>query len=410
MNCLFLAGYESDILNANYKIIMSIAKELIKRGHSVKVLSVGTDYNVYLTNGVEMVSIGNHRSKKMARSRQNVLLKGIQALDYQLQGMKQSLYYPDRDRVSSCKVLHAIKNHIGDFDMIIAFSKPYFNISALSRMTKLAVPRFAYILDLYDDLESTDINERKKSVKKYYQKDYKYVKRIDAIMVPPAGIEVYQKMFSDKLFPIVSCVDFPTFISIENSYRFVRRFQDKKKHFLIYGSLDEVFRNPVRLLELIKIVSKPLNIEFDFFCRGCDDIISQFIEDEACDMRLFPIVEYSELREYIWSADVLINISNESNVMIPSKLFEMFAFGKPILDFSVDGNNSSKEYLDLYPNVKKLYSKDSIVKTVSEFEEWFLKMDDSLISFDALKKIYYQNTPEYVVNRIIELFEKVKKS
>lgn len=408
MNFLFFSGYETDKDKANYKIMKLIAAELIRCSHNVTVITVGAEDKSSYTDGIENIVIGNQRSKKLSHSHRSFISKWIHALDYQIQGLMQWRFFPDRDRVSSSKIICATKGNKKSFDLIIAFSKPYFNISALSRMRGINVPRFAYIFDLYDDIGNADEKTRKKNFVKYYKRDYLYLKKLDAVLVPPKGIIEYKKLFSEQRKPIVSCVDFPTLVSVGCTNIFEKRFQDDKKHFVIYGSLDYNYRNPTRLLDIIKRVSKPYNIEFDFFCRGCEKLVAQYSEYADCNMRIFPVVEYSELKEYICSADVLVNISNESNVMVPSKLFEMFAYGKPILDFSVDGNNSSKEYIDLYPSKKRIFSRTPFEESVLEFVQWFKSLDYAPISFEEIKKIYYKNTPEYVADKIIKLYKTVK--
>ena len=398
---VFLAGYESDVGRANFKIARIIAEEFVRRGHSVCVLLVGKAERTYVESGVMYKVITAPESLKYKDENESFFLK----LYREYQALKQRNCYPARDPWAAKALAEhfAGKHNNIENECVIAFSKPFFNTSAAS-LIKKAFPGIKcceFILDLFDDLGNEDPVSRKNNIDVHFGKAMKYRRRLDILFVPPTGASYFEKKLNDTSLPQTVCLDFPTMVPPPNILE-ETQFNDGKKHFLVYGSVDLGFRDPTRLLDLAGTLPSELDCEFDFFCKGCEKLLRQAAAKFPERIKLFDRVDYPTLQKLILSADAVVNISNESSIMVPSKLFEIFAYGKPVIDISKDGENSSKSYLDRYPNVLKLFSCEPLEISTEKFICWINSQPFKQIPFETVEKIYHKNTVEYVANEILE--------
>ena len=67
--------------------------------------------------------------------------------------------------------------------------------------------------------------------------------------------------------------------------------------------------------------------------------------------------------------------------------------GSPIISLYSIENDSSKSYLDKYPNSLLINENDNIKANINIIEQ-FCNMN-MRVSFSEIEKIFYENTPEY---------------
>lgn len=187
-----------------------------------------------------------------------------------------------------------------------------------------------------------------------------------------------------------------------------RKGSDGKIHCVFLGRLYEKVRPPEKVVKIIAGLDFS-EIIFDFYGMG-QELIEQSPDYEEAKNKicLHGSVGNEEAEEVRALSDVLINIDNTNMSQVPSKIFEYISTGKPIINFYFNDGSPILEYLKKYPiciNVN--------VNTETDYESIILflnKTKNKVISFDVIKHMYIQNTPEYVAQQCIDAYERQKES
>ena len=99
-------------------------------------------------------------------------------------------------------------------------------------------------------------------------------------------------------------------------------------------------------------------------------------------------------------AEVLINFGNYNLNMIPSKIFEYFSFGKKIIHFYKDDNDTCIPYLKKYPYSLLIDERDTFEYNLKKLLG-FLSATICSIPNREWCQAFYMNRPEYSVNLIL---------
>lgn len=168
------------------------------------------------------------------------------------------------------------------------------------------------------------------------------------------------------------------------------------------GSLANGIRNPEYAFKTLSQL-KNLNIHIN---------IVGVSEEEAKRFRTFNLeinwvgkVSHEEAIKYLISADVLLNIGNQIEGMVPSKIFEYMSYAKPIISFSPIDNEPSLEYLKRYSKSCILKEWEPIETNEHKIREFLQTMNDVNISSEEIKFKFYKNTPECFCNYINRLIK-----
>ena len=207
------------------------------------------------------------------------------------------------------------------------------------------------------------------------------------------------KKFSDKIF--VS--PFPTLVKGETLHSDLPvHFDGGKTNIVFCGSTHDNYRSPKCFLECMgKILEKDKNIVATFIGPHTSATLDSFAALYPDNIRIFPSINSSLVPSVLDKADFLLNMGNTFKLQVPSKIFEYFATGKPIIHQQLVSDCSCLEYMEKYPlafcfeessdfTAEKLYSfiKNSISKTVS---------------WDEVSAIYADNIPENVAKHLLDV-------
>ena len=181
-------------------------------------------------------------------------------------------------------------------------------------------------------------------------------------------------------------------------------------HCVFLGTLYSKLRPPERVVHFISKIDDQ-DIVFDFYGFR-QDLVSASPDYQAAAQRIVLHGSVSSLaaEDARRNADVLVNIDNTCLLQVPSKIFEYFSTGKPIINFYFDENSPTLAYFKDYPlslnvNVNTMRD-DEIPRLMTLFRE---QSCHRRLSFDEIKRIYRRCTPEYVVDQIMAAYEETEK-
>jgi glycosyltransferase involved in cell wall biosynthesis len=291
-------------------------------------------------------------------------------------------------------------------DMIIPCASPFESCVAGVRF-KLIYKEVKLIPYMFDNYAS-NIAIYRNSKLFYKQKLYNHIKlerfvihESDEILCMKHYAESYTKIHKNK--KKLSIVEHPFLVEIEkgNNFNF-----DKEKINIVYtGGLFKKIRNPGYALSVFsEIMERNSKIVIHIFGSGdCSSIIDSFIQKHPNQ-----IINHGYVSNFIAESarntcDYLLSIGNISNNQLPGKTFEYMASLKPIIHFSKIRDDKTNQILSSYPNTCILFEEFSLLEKNCTMLNQFFNKPIEAVSFETLKKIFFDAVPSYTSEKIKKL-------
>lgn len=409
----FLPEPDANGINVNI-----ISKELINRGYDVTCISYKKNSltNYEIIDGLEIYRITPSfltRILDFEKTRKSNYLSMIAVKTVKiLRKIKLVLLifnFPDFDIVQDYKLYWVIRKMMKKtkFDLILGVYKPYSNISALLKIKreKSEILCGAYYLDLINSMQRPAFMPQKAYEWLCKKADHKVFRILDFSLVAKAGENLHTDQKFQSIKSKIYYVDFPTF-QVNDEMDFTTSDSGEKSDYtinLIYaGTLDKSFRNPKYLLDILnKLTQFGIIVNFNIYGRGnCNDILSSYNNNKRLRIHNNGFEDLSVIRKKMLRADFVVNISNEINSAVPSKIFELFSTGKPIINIVADNNDITNAYFKKYPSVFFVDNKLSIESQMKEFYEYILNEKGKNYCVSEIAKNFEENTPKYTVDLI----------
>ena len=296
-----------------------------------------------------------------------------------------------------------------NYDCVIGVYKPYWNIAALKKFKKKypKVLCVGYYLDL--------INSNKKPVLMpqsfynwlCYKEDINTFKLLDLILMAKGGKELYSDSKYDEVRNKIHYVDFPTFIIPTNSKNDNR---DSKKHkskiILTYaGSLNKEYRNPELMLKILhKACSKVGKIELNIYgVNNCQDLFDKYNINPWFNINYHGYCSHDVVIKAMGESDILLNISNKLKNVVPSKIFELFSQGKPIINLVFEKDDITLDYFRKYPAVVNIEAWESFDNNLNKVINFINSNKSKQLNVLEIMNNFIENTPGYTVDIIEKL-------
>lgn len=113
----------------------------------------------------------------------------------------------------------------------------------------------------------------------------------------------------------------------------IRMFPSDEIALVFGGAFVEGVRSPEYFLEILRHLPETSRIRWHVYSnQGFRPLLGMFAERRPNRLALHAPVGIDEFRRIMRGADILVNISNDSDQFFPSKAFEYVATGRPIVD------------------------------------------------------------------------------
>ncbi len=430
MRFLLISKEYPPIPDASGAIVSHLATCLKKQGHYVDVIA--RDYFQHVDRGEDgdvcwiKMSSWEKLSKRVRNGNNNISI--IDKLLYKCSAIIRKIvlmffikHFPDSEWWITKRTVKAYKEHLcrKNYDCVIGFFRPYSCLSAA--MTIAAQEQSAVSIACYFDIvkiQQCPFMMPKQLYKKLILKgDRKVMDNCDCIMLPVSAYKRENIVLNTA--PTVLYYEFPTFMTSGNEKNMISTETECDVIKLVFaGTTDVSYRNPQGMLEILTEVVRlnpQIKLQLDIFGEGnCEEIIRSFTKEERFKIIYHGLEPKKEVVLFQNNAHILINIMNSYDGIVPSKIFELFAFGKPILNFATSGDDGSMAYFEKYPMCETLcwdnsneMLKNSVIKTTMDF---LINNQGQHIDIDSIKKVYACCTPEYVAGQIVKEIERKKKN
>ena len=222
---------------------------------------------------------------------------------------------------------------------------------------------------------------------------------MDRLLVPPAMARYYApgaplEGFAGRM----RVLDFPSLVPPAPAAAAVKSGAGRRRCVFV-GSLYPALRTPHYALELFQALDDP-GWELVFVGGGWDNYPADL--PEACRTVLGErlVITGPLPREkaegYLAGADVLLSLGNDLDNQVPSKLFEYFAAGKPVLHLAKRADDLCLSYFDRWPLALCLFESEGTGADVTARLGRFLADEGGrTLPFAEAERLFAENTPEH---------------
>lgn len=274
-----------------------------------------------------------------------------------------------------------------NIDTVIGTCLPYDGIPAAIYLKKKYGARLRVVTYHFDILSVPNnhfkpiVGFKKWKVRNAFAEELKVV---DKVVLPHTA----KGLYSDSK---IQYVGFPVYIKDGNHKETAVVLPNDKCNIVYIGSLDDRNRSPKQAIEYIRELNErnPKQYVLHIWGKLADAETTELVEKSSDCVRYHGMIDNAEVHAVMMKADYLLNISNQVLYrLIPSKIFSMFATGKPIINLVSHPDDSTIGYLEQYGNSKRidLYKE----RDNSDYE---LKLEPQI----AVKKNLFEDfTPSYI--------------
>lgn len=337
---ILIIGGSGNAPSANSVCVRNMAREFVSQGHKVWNLAAGDECVTKAGDigGAELWQIPEGwyaKFTKRAVKRPTVLRIIYFKLVSLIRHLVLMVIFPMTDPLRSWEVLKKAKVLVKDNDIniVVAIYNGYENIYSgmkLKRMFKDKLKVVSYHLDLRTSNTNTSQAVRKYVYQHALASIVKENKVVDKILIPYSGQTDMEQIQGVKIKKI-KYVGFPVFI--EGDRESCKLSFDKGAINISYiGTLSSENRNPCYVLTLLEKVSNKINKKIIVHFWGNVSGLENELKKSPVAI-YHGTVDNKYARYILDSSDFLLNIGNTLTYnMLPSKVFGLFATGKPIIN------------------------------------------------------------------------------
>ena len=172
------------------------------------------------------------------------------------------------------------------------------------------------------------------------------------------------------------------------------------------GTLYPVLRTPHYALELFRCMNDP-DLELVFAGDGWQHYASTL--PDSCRrvmgdrLQILGQIPFAQAQEEIAKADVLINLGNRENSQLPSKIFEIFSSGKPVLNLAKRPDDVSLPYFERYPLACTVLEREGTdLRVCARVRAFLHKNAGRQLPFAQAEALFHENTPEAVAQALLD--------
>lgn len=391
---------------ANSTCARNIAAELVKRGNRVVVLSdLAQDYPKHGTDdGVEVYRIKAsliERIQRKAEKYDNSAIRKLFRLLFFFRSIIAAIFYPNIEPIHSARVYYAAKklHDIYRFDGVVAFYRPYDSIRAsilLKKKYHSALKIVTYHLDLLSSPSNANKHVVKYKIKRAASAFDRELCLCDKVLLPNSARERIET--SNE---IIAFLDFPLFVSQDAKQQCCKfTFPENTINLAYAGLLGDGNRNPLQFISALEKLPKIRNRKVILHIWGGLEGKETVAAVQNSSVVVYHgIAESGEVPGILASADFLLNISNKIVYqMVPSKIFQLFAANKPIINVVQHENDAALPYFERTSCTLNLKAYEDGIDAPGLIKDFIDRNYGAEVRNQ--EELFIESTPEYAVDLI----------
>ena len=181
-----------------------------------------------------------------------------------------------------------------------------------------------------------------------------------------------------------------------------RRFPEDEIALVFGGAFVEGVRSPEYMLELLERLPPDSRIRWHVYSnQGFRPLLETFASRHPSRLALHEPVGIDEFRRIIRGADILVNVSNDSDQFFPSKAFEYVATGRPIVDIAYPKRAKNESFLR-HPHSLRLEIGGDPDTDAHHLDAFCKRETGFRVPSEALAELYPEYLPETALAPLFE--------
>lgn len=282
-------------------------------------------------------------------------------------------------------------------DFVVGFYRPFETLFVLPMLKKKFsnIKVVSYYLDAINGAnnKSRIVSDwKKRGGERYFLKN---LKAVDRVFLPNSF--TLEKCSEELPREKIRYVDFPLYTNDIVPFDFC--FDHDRVNISFVGSLDANNRNPAGFIHVLRELNKSYGMRLLLHVWGkMDNIVAQIVADYPDVVKYHGFVENRYVSYLYADSDFLLNVCNTLTTnMVPSKIFQMFASKKFIINYGMQEDDASKPYFEKYPGVLELGRTGLELAVLHELLE---RVQGEELIVD--ESVFQASRPEYIARCLIE--------
>lgn len=309
--------------------------------------------------------------------------------DAALAAVRQNLLRRPRRLTGALRAIEALDQTAGGFDGAVAVAAPYAGSFALAEAA-IAGRKISWQMDPYAANESY-------AAPGAWEKERRLAAAMDRILAAPALARYYapggpMADFAGKL----RVQDFPSLAPAAGVA--AKKSEKGRRRCVFAGSLYPELRTPHYALALFRALDDPdwelvfVGGGWESYPPGLPEAARAVLGDRLVITGALP---RAEAEGYLAGADVLLSLGNGVSNQVPSKLFEYFAAGKPVLHLAKRADDGCLAPLARWPLALCLFESEGAGGPVLARLAAFLQSAaGQTVPLATAQSLFFENTPE----------------
>ena len=125
---------------------------------------------------------------------------------------------------------------------------------------------------------------------------------------------------------------------------------DKKLKLYCAGSFNQKIRTPNYLISILGALAHHIPLQVDFYTAGdCEKVIREAARHNPDVFKANGFIAKQEADLRMLRSDVLVHVCNKNRNQSPSKIYEYFSSGLPLINFYYNDDDPLIEKVRIYP-------------------------------------------------------------
>lgn len=410
MKILFFVEELLDDTNPTVKIARLIAKEWLGAGHEVVFLcndqgakkKLGSRWceaweNFKTYRYLEPYTIYWKELKTSGTSKITALLRHPRLLFSYLDMMSGF-------RKNTAKKISRYIDEIAEserVDVVYCITEPYMSALALA-YAKTSVKKRVYMGDPFSFAVNRNYND--KSLKQAREMERFVLSKVEKVFVTDLAKKQYEEdsLFRD-LTDKLGVVEFPNVrpINIGESDNITEKYLVSGKINCVFaGRFYEDIRRPEFLLDTFAEI-KSNDVILHIFGGGMEGVVKKYLIDCRDKIVIHDFLPENQLMQVLNKADVLVSLNNTAKNQVPSKIFEFFSLGKPVLNMCYLNDCPTLPYADKYPICENVFLQDGVKVNSEKVFDFVINSRGQSIEYSEVEELFVTSTPRYVAEELL---------
>lgn len=414
MKILFATGKLNSILSATHKIVYQTAAALQNQGHSCYICGFSLDTNEETTsdNGLTVIRWNSPLPEDKAQRAFNLYASQLAAEKRRDARKKFMLCHPLKAALlayrysafaNSSKRAQLFAERVKklvvseNFDAVVAVYMPFEEADAVCRQLDGIVPVCLYQADPWG---LHRLPQFAKDEAEHIKQETALFEKARHIITTPA---LYRLYLQDKRYQPYTCkmtpLNFPNIKPAQqNSGESVFAFDSEYTNLLFCGLLDDEYRSPqIFLQNICSLIDAGKKIRVYFLGTSTSRALQQFRTEYPQNIIHHGAVSFDRAVATMKKADFLLNLSNTLDNQVPSKIFDYFSLGKPVVNVQKIKNCPSREYFDRYPSG---FTFEDFAPDCTALENFLRDAKGRISDFETVKVLFKDATIEYAAETV----------